>query len=129
MAERTAAERYLNGRRQADSDYAREYELAHRRIEMFDSVIQELDAQREALGLTKADLARLANLPAAGVRRLFSQQQKNPTLTTIVAIADALGLQFKFTRTSASRSLNQRQTTASVSRGSDRTSDTRRRSA
>jgi hypothetical protein len=46
--------------------------------------------RRQELGLTKADLAVRANMPAAAIRRLFSQQQKNPTLVTLVAIADAL---------------------------------------
>jgi len=31
-------------------------------------------------------------MPAAAVRRLFSQQKKNPTLTTLIAIVDALDL-------------------------------------
>jgi transcriptional regulator with XRE-family HTH domain len=59
---------------------------------MFDDVICSLDARRVEIGLTKAELARRADMPPAAVRRLFSQQQKNPTLTTLIAIADALDL-------------------------------------
>jgi transcriptional regulator with XRE-family HTH domain len=59
---------------------------------MFDDVVHSLDSRRVELGLTKAELARRADMPAAAVRRLFSQQQKNPTLSTLIAIADALNL-------------------------------------
>jgi transcriptional regulator with XRE-family HTH domain len=59
---------------------------------MFDDVVHSLDSRRVELGLTKAELARRADMPPAAVRRLFSQQQKNPTLSTLVAIADALNL-------------------------------------
>jgi transcriptional regulator with XRE-family HTH domain len=59
---------------------------------MFDDVVHSLDARRVELGFTKAELARRADMPPAAVRRLFSQQQKNPTLTTLMAIADALDL-------------------------------------
>ncbi|MGH9129858.1 MAG: helix-turn-helix domain-containing protein [Acidimicrobiales bacterium] len=59
---------------------------------MFDDVVRLLDARRLRLGITKAELARRADMPAAVVRRLFSQQHKNPTLTTLVALADSLGL-------------------------------------
>jgi hypothetical protein len=31
-------------------------------------------------------------MPPAAVRRLFSQQKKNPKLTTLIAISDALDL-------------------------------------
>jgi transcriptional regulator with XRE-family HTH domain len=57
---------------------------------MFDDLVRSLDTRRQELGLTKADLAQRSKLPPAAVRRLFSQQHKNPTLTTLVAIADAL---------------------------------------
>jgi DNA-binding phage protein len=88
---RTAAEDYLAGRR-ADPEYGALYAAASRRISMFDEIVASLNARREELGLTKAELARRANLPPAAVRRLFSQQHKNPTLTTLAAIADALDL-------------------------------------
>jgi DNA-binding phage protein len=88
---RTAAEEHL-ARRHADPDYAAAYETASRRIAMFDEVVRSLDVRLKELGLTKAELSRRANMPPAAVRRLFSQQRKNPTLTTLVAIADALDM-------------------------------------
>ncbi len=76
----------------SEPEYGEAYSAATRRIAMFDNVVRSLDARRQELGLTKADVANRANMPPAAVRRLFSQQQKNPTLTTLVAIADALNL-------------------------------------
>jgi DNA-binding phage protein len=90
MKPRTAAEdRFATLR--SEPKYGQAYQVASRRIAMFD-VVRSLDARRQELGLTKADIAVRANMPAAAVRRLFSQQQKNPTLITLVAIADALDL-------------------------------------
>ena len=91
MAPRTAAEEHLD-RRLTDPSYAAEYQRAARRIAMFDDVVRSLDARREELGITKAELARRADMPPAVIRRLFSQQHKNPTLTSLVAIAEALDL-------------------------------------
>lgn len=73
-----------------DSGYARMYEDESRRIRAFDDVIRSLDKRREELGLSKADLARQARMAPEAMRRLFSQQHKNPTLTTVIAVADAL---------------------------------------
>jgi transcriptional regulator with XRE-family HTH domain len=97
---RTGAEEYLAQRR-ADPEYAAAHELAARRVDMFDEVVRALDVQRDALGMTKAELARRADMPPAAVRRLFSQRHKNPTLTTLVGIAEALGLQVRIVPSSA----------------------------
>lgn len=78
--------------RRAEPSYAIAYERASRRIAMFDDVVRSLDACRIELGMTKAELARRADMPPAVVRRIFSQQHKNPTLISLVAIADALDL-------------------------------------
>jgi len=91
MEARSSAEDYF-ARRRSEPGYGAAYEVASRRIAMFDEVVHSLDARREELGLSKAELARRADMPPAVVRRLFSQQHKNPTLTTLVAIADALEL-------------------------------------
>jgi len=91
MKPRTAAEDRF-ARLRSEPEYGEAYQVASRRIAMFDDVVRALDVRRQELGLTKADLAVRANMPAAAVRRLFSQQQKNPTLVTLVAIADALDL-------------------------------------
>jgi ribosome-binding protein aMBF1 (putative translation factor) len=91
MKPRTAAEEYL-ARRRFEPEYRSAYEATARRLAMFDDVVRSLEARREELGLTKAELARRADMTPAVVRRLFSQQHKNPTLTSLAALADALDL-------------------------------------
>ena len=88
---RIAAEDYL-ARRREDPVHAASHDVAPRRIAMFDEVVESLDSRREKLGMTKAELARRSDLPPAAIRRLFSQRHKNPTLTTLAAIAEALDL-------------------------------------
>lgn len=91
MTGRTGAERYLEGRL-SDPEYREAYDRARHRIAQIDNVIRALDAQRERLNLSKAELARRADMPPEAVRRLFSAERPNPTLHTLAAIADALGL-------------------------------------
>jgi DNA-binding XRE family transcriptional regulator len=91
-AARTGAERYLAGRLE-DPEYRHAYEEARQRIEQIDSVIRALDARREELHLTKAELARRAGVKPEAIRRLFSAEKPNPTLTTLVALAGALELE------------------------------------
>ena len=129
---KTAAEKYLDQRR-SDPEYAEAYETASRRVAMFDDVVHSLDSRRVELGLTKAELARRADMPPAAVRRLFSQQQKNPTLSTLVAIADALNLHVT---ASADDGLELGETShrlhnesSGATGGGSRASETRRRTA
>jgi transcriptional regulator with XRE-family HTH domain len=68
------------------------YEHAGHRIDQIDRVIRALDHRREELNLSKAELARRADMPPEAVRRLFSAERPNPTLHTLAAIADALEL-------------------------------------
>jgi len=89
---RTGAERYL-ARRLEDPEYRQAYEGARERIEQIDSVIRAFDARREELRLTKAELARRAGVKPEAIRRLFSAEKPNPTLTTLVALAGALDLE------------------------------------
>ncbi len=91
-AKQTGAERYF-ARRLTDPEYRQAYEEARERIEQIDSVIRILDARREELHLTKAELARRAGVKPEAIRRLFSAERPNPTLTTLVALARALELE------------------------------------
>lgn len=91
---RTGAERYL-ARRLEDPEYRRAYEDSRARIAQIDSVISALDARREELQLTKAELARRAGVKPEAIRRLFSAEHPNPTLSTLVALAGALDLDLR----------------------------------
>lgn len=116
--QRTGAERYL-ARRLEDPEYSRAYAEARERIGQIDSVIRTLDARREELDLTKAELARRAGVKPEAIRRLFSAENPNPTLTTLVALAGALDLEILPTPRRG----------ASATRARSAASGTRRRSA
>ncbi len=89
---RTGAERYLEGRR-TDADYDLAYKTSRRRIEQIDAIIRTLDQRRCSLNLSKAELARRTNLRPEVIRRLFSARSPNPTLATLVALAEAMQME------------------------------------
>lgn len=91
MVEPTGAERYLEARLD-NPEYRGDYQRARQRVDLIDRVIRSLDDRREELKLSKAELARRAEMPPEAVRRLFSAERPNPTLHTLAAIAEALGL-------------------------------------
>ena len=95
-------ERYLAGRRE-DPEYLHAYAAARRRIDQIDSIIRMLDQRRCNLDLSKAELARRANLRPEVIRRLFSAERPNPTLATLVALAEALELELAAKPLEASR--------------------------
>ena len=91
MTERTGAERYLDARLR-DPEYREAYDRARSVVDHADRVVRALDARREELHLTKAELARRAEMAPEALRRLFSAERPNPTLHTLAAIAEVLGL-------------------------------------
>ena len=90
---RTGADRYF-ARGGSEPGYAEAYDEARRRIDAIDRLVRALDERREELGLSKAELARRAELAPEAVRRLFSVDAPNPTIGTLTALADALGLEY-----------------------------------
>ena len=54
-------------------------------------LMRQLDAARRQAGLSKTDLARLADTQPASVRRLFSKNGHNPQVSTLASLADVLG--------------------------------------
>jgi DNA-binding phage protein len=89
---RTGAETYLGDLGKVP-EHRSDYDKARRRIDQVDAIVDALDDRRVALGLSKAELARRADLAPEAVRRLFSIEAPNPTIVTLVALADALDLQ------------------------------------
>lgn len=94
MESRTGAERYL-AKRLEDPGYAAEFERVRARIAAIDAVLRTLDEERRAQELSKAELARRAGLRPEAVRRIFSQSSANPTMATLLAIAEALDLELR----------------------------------
>lgn len=82
----------MNPERAGWPEWQDAHEEARRRIDQVDNLVRALDGRREQLGLTKADLARRADLAPEVVRRLFSVDSPNPTAVTLAALADALDL-------------------------------------
>jgi len=91
---RTAAERYFD-EKMRDAEYAETYRQERARIDSIDAVLRALDERREQLGLSKAELARRASLRPEVVRRLLTAEQHNPTMSTIVAVANALDIDLR----------------------------------
>jgi DNA-binding phage protein len=89
---KTGAESYLAGRLK-DPEYKSAYDHARERIDQIDSVIRAFDDRRVELDITKAELARRAGIKPEAIRRLFSTETPNPTLSTLVALAAALDLE------------------------------------
>ncbi len=54
-------------------------------------LLKDLDQARQTAGVSKAELARLADTQPAAVRRLLSGNGHNPQLSTIERLADVLG--------------------------------------
>jgi DNA-binding phage protein len=74
-----------------DDGFARDYADARRTIDAVDRIVRALDAARIDLGMTKAELARRISAKPEIVRRLLTSSTPNPTLATIVRVAEALG--------------------------------------
>ncbi len=94
MTSKTGAERYLKNRLK-DPEYRSTYKDARKVISSIDELIRALDEKRERLSLSKAALAEEAGLQSAAIRRLFSAESPNPTISTVFAIADALDMEIE----------------------------------
>ncbi len=60
-------------------------------------LIRELDEARRQAGLSKTDLAHLADTQPASVRRLFSKNGHNPQVATLASLAEVLGHELRIT--------------------------------
>ena len=79
-----------------DPAFDAEYRQARAEIAQVDAVMRQLDALREASGISKAELARLIGRNPSTVRRLFTAEV-NPELKTIAAIASVLDARLEIT--------------------------------
>jgi len=77
-------------RRLQDPDFQFEYGQASREIDQTMAVLRTLDARREEVGISKAELARKIGKRPEAIRRLFSAGG-NPELNTVAAMAAVLG--------------------------------------
>lgn len=94
MKRKTRFDRYLDAQMK-DPEFRTAYEAARARVDAIDSLVRELDRIRTEQHLTKAELARRVGVEPAAIRRLFSSETPNPTVSTLVNVAMALGLELK----------------------------------
>ncbi len=78
--------------------FAKSYGEARAEIDAIDRMVRALDAAREESGLSKADLAAAIEARPEVVRRLFTTKNPNPTLSTLVRLASALGYHVELVR-------------------------------
>jgi DNA-binding phage protein len=83
-------------------EFATAYNEARAEIDTIDQLVRALDEQREAKGLTKAQLAQNAGMKPAALRRLFTREDPNPTFSTIATLLARLDLGLVVVRRSAS---------------------------
>lgn len=74
-----------------DPEFLRSYITESLRVSTIDRLVHDLDDARDALGLSKADLARAISADPAVIRRLLTLGQRNPTIGTVAEVAAALG--------------------------------------
>ena len=58
---------------------------------VLNELVRELDEARRQAGLSKTELARLADTQPASVRRLLSKNGHNPQVSTLASLANVLG--------------------------------------
>lgn len=86
-------------RRHQDPDYAAEVQQERLRIDAIDAIVRRLDEARSEQGISKAELARRTGKREEVLRRLFTAENPNPTLETVVALAQELDLELSLTPT------------------------------
>jgi len=87
---KTAFDKYFDNRMK-DPAFASAYAEARAVIDSTDSLIRALDDARLLVGVSKAELARQIAARPEIVRRLFTATDSNPTLATVLKLAEALG--------------------------------------
>lgn len=88
--QKTAFDTYFD-KRMAEPEFAKAYVEARAVIDSTDALVRALDEARLLGGLSKAELARRIEARPEVVRRLFTAHASNPTLETVLRLANALG--------------------------------------
>jgi DNA-binding phage protein len=71
------------------------YERQKRAIVLTRQILMQIDAERERVGISKAELARRMGTTPSVVRRMFSSKSGNPTLRTVLDMLEALGVEIE----------------------------------
>jgi DNA-binding phage protein len=87
---KTGFDRYFEAR-MGDPAFAAVYRSARAGIDATDQLVRALDEARTKRGLTKAELARRIEATPEFIRRLLTAPGANPTMSTVLKVATALG--------------------------------------
>lgn len=96
------------GEQMKSPSFAKSYAEARAEVDAIDGMVRALDAAREKAGLTKADLAAAIDARPEVVRRLFTQKDPNPTISTLIRLAGALGYRVELVRDAKPRRATRR---------------------
>jgi ribosome-binding protein aMBF1 (putative translation factor) len=89
------------GEQMKSRSFAKSYADARAKVDAIDRMMRALDAAREKSGVSKAELAAAIDARPEVVRRLFTQRHPNPTLSTVIRVAAALGYRVELVREAA----------------------------
>jgi ribosome-binding protein aMBF1 (putative translation factor) len=77
----------------ADSEFRAGFERELAKVKSVASILIAIETARAEKGIPKAEVARRMDRQPSAVRRLLSGKGANPTLDTVVDLADAVGLE------------------------------------
>lgn len=92
--EQTNFEKYFE-KQLEDPGLRSESEAFAAQIRTTQMLLDFLDRRRAEKGINKSELARFLNLEPANVRRMFGSKKQNPSLQTLIEIADLLDLEIR----------------------------------
>jgi len=95
--QKTGLDKFFDAQMKSPS-FAKSYAAARAELDAIDTMVRALDAAREKSGMTKAGLAAAIEARPEVVRRLFTQKNPNPTLSTLVRLAAVLGYRVQLVR-------------------------------
>jgi DNA-binding phage protein len=84
-----------------DPKVASAYAEARAEVDQVDQFMRALEAARTSRGMSKAELARRSEMPAAVVRRLLTAEDSNPTIATVLGMLRPMGLSLQIVRAAA----------------------------
>ena len=104
---KTGVDKFFDEQMKSPS-FAKSYVEARAEVDAIDRMVRALDVAREESGLSKADLAAAIEARPEVVRRLFTTKKPNPTLSTLIRLAGALGYRVELVRDAKPRSSTRR---------------------
>lgn len=91
-------EREIQERDELETGFAAMVDDELATLRAFDDYVNAILDELAERGMTRAELARAAEMQSANLRRLLTDPGANPTFATLVKVTDALGLDIKVVR-------------------------------